>query len=253
MKYEKPSSLAPFLLVGERTRFVNVPHAADLAHEIVHEDCYYLDRIPDGSMVFDVGACYGMFGLMMVVEKKCSAVMYEPSLLNWTVAGLNHHLNRDNFAPDDALVFRTGIGGERRVRGDFSYHPGHPAGSGFLINTDQKEEVQVLRLSEEIAFRRDYRPVVVKLDCEGSEKEIFDQDPGFIDMADVITMEWHYHAGPHCRDILLSKGFDVIITGCGLPRPPWNKDIERGMLFAWKTGEHGAVTDRSEVPAAVGE
>jgi len=232
MKFEELHPMAPVFKAGS-VHFVNVPGAALIVKEIVEDDCYHLDRIPDGSMIFDVGGCYGEFGLICAIEKKCKVAMYEPSRMNWQIAGLNYKLNEDQFEAGDILMFHAAIGGEENLGREFFYVPNHPAGSGFCMIGGELELVPTLRLSDQIVLRKTSSPVVVKFDCEGAEREIFDQDPGWMSMADIITMEWHYTDGEHYRDILQSHGFEVSLEG--LPHEPWHKELPRGMIFAQKS------------------
>ncbi len=51
-------------------------------------------------------------------------------------------------------------------------------------------------------------PFAVKLDCEGSESEIFDS-PVWLACVNWLAMEWHNCDGDRYADTLRNLGFDV--------------------------------------------
>jgi hypothetical protein len=117
---------------------------------------------------------------------------------------------------------------------DFSFWPDHPGGSGFRnINGGVVVKSHCVRLSDIVEGIGNKKPIVVKLDCEGSERSIFEDDNGWIKSVCMVVMEWHNHDGDYYRDILQSFGFDVFLEGGGPhPRPAWNKSIGGGLLIA---------------------
>lgn len=224
----------PFITCGN-ARFLNLPHAKAVLNEVWDEDCYRLNEIPDGSIVLDVGAFYGEFGLICAVNKGCAVVAYEPSKINRDVTSLNFKLNG---ASGRYFLRDCGIAGTKS-RSSFSYREDHPAGSLFNYphQFGKEEFVICLTLSSEIENVRVRfgleRPITVKLDCEGSEVGIFQDDPDWIEHVDIVTMEWHNHDGDLYAGILEKHGFDVELEGGGpKPRPKWDKSIGGGLLFA---------------------
>lgn len=221
---------APFITCG-KTRLLNVPHAAEVIREVWDEDCYRLNEIPDGSIILDVGAFYGEFGLICHVNKGCTVWAFEPSEENCDVLCLNKNLNdvKGQFIPH-----RYAISSDETFKA-FKYRPEHPAGS--MVVDEEFPLVASHKLSSElrevIMFYGNEFPIVVKLDCEGSERSIFEDDPDWIPMVNIVTMEWHNHDGDFYAAILEKHGFDVQLEGGGpKPRPAWNKSIGGGYLFA---------------------
>jgi FkbM family methyltransferase len=224
-------------------KFLDVPNAKALTNEIFEEDCYNFDRIPAGSIVLDIGACYGEFAIRCAVEKRCLVVAYEPSIENCAVLEINRELNgigTDRFATLPCAVGKAG-------RRNFLHRADHPAGS--LLEEEAKKHgvpgegyvVDVVDLADQIERIRGRwgdLPICVKMDCEGAEHEIFG-DLSWIDQVRVVAMEWHNFDGDHFRKILEPKGFAVTVEGGG-PKPRPLFDNATG-LWTWKGQPWGAI------------
>jgi len=236
-----PHSSEAFITRGS-IKFLNVPHAAALVNEIFDEDCYSFDRIPPDTIVLDIGAFYGEFGIRCAVEKHCRVIAYEPSSENRTILELNRRLNdlkTENFVVSPLAI---GTPGTRL----FSHRSLHPAGSLLAteaakhvaadIGTSSTYEVECVGILGEIQKAKDSwgdLPVCVKMDCEGAEHEIFANYADWIGQVSVIAMEWHNYDGDHFHSILAAQGFATHVEGGGpKPRPVWDPSIGAGLLFA---------------------
>lgn len=223
----------PFITCG-KTRLLNLPYAEEVIREVWDEDCYRLNEIPDGSIVLDVGAFYGEFGLICAVNKGCTVWAYEPTRANLDISELNRAINRQGLRH---TIYHSAIGSSRSSLGKIYYRPDHPAGSGMDQYSGSVEEpVYVNTLDFELDRAIDKFgeriPITVKLDCEGSEAEIF-KDESWIPHVDIVTMEWHNHDGDFYAGILEKHGFNVELEAGGpKPRPKWDKSIGGGLLFA---------------------
>jgi FkbM family methyltransferase len=231
-----PDPGSPIITVG-RTRFLNVPHAKAVIDEVWNDDCYRLNDIPDGSTVIDVGAFYGEFSLICEKEKNCNVAAIEPNPDSWMIFRLNCVLN---LSVTGVYSERLCIGGTDGVRTLF-IKPGHPAGSslipydGYVPNGTVKAITMENAVKESIKLFRDNAPICVKFDCEGAEEEIFNGDLAWLDKVSIVTMEWHNRDGYIYGNILSDLGFKVSLEGGGpKPRPPYDKNIAGGLLFATK-------------------
>lgn len=222
----------PFITCG-KTRLLNLPYAEEVVREVWDEDCYRLNEIPDGSVVLDVGAFYGEFGLICRWNKQCIVWAYEATRQNAEISEFNSIANGIGM---NYILYRCAIGAASSV-GKVFYWPHHPAGSALSPYVGVcPDTVSVKTLDYEIRrCRESYgfdKPITVKLDCEGSEAEIF-KDESWIPHVDIVTMEWHNHDGDFYAGILEKHGFNVELEAGGpKPRPKWDKSIGGGLLFA---------------------
>lgn len=196
----------PYLTYGS-LRLLNLPAAKPLYDEVLKEDCYRMADIPNGSAVIDVGAFYGEFGIWCAVEKGCSVLMFEPSPY-WEVARINMELNCRK-VPDKILVLNAAISKSEGLC-DYFYRSEHPAGSRIsdaqMLSTTP---VRCTSLKSQIPKTLSpLSPVCIKMDCEGSEREIF-EDESWIPLVHVVKLEWHNKDGHKYRDILVRHGFEV--------------------------------------------
>jgi FkbM family methyltransferase len=228
---------APVLSYGA-VKLLDVQHARGLANEIFTEDCYNFARIPFDTIVLDIGACYGEFAIRCAVERRSKVIAYEPSAENRTILEKNCHLN--NLTAAQILVSPLAIGtpGQRT----FMHRADHPAGSMFEAEAHKHgcsgtsytvECANILDQIREAKQRWGDLPVVVKIDCEGAEHEIFANYVEWIDQVAVIALEWHCYDGAHFQKLIEPKGFSVLVEGGGpKPRPRCDPTIGAGLLFA---------------------
>ena len=190
---------------------IDAPEVGQIIKEVFDGDCYHINEIPEGSTVIDVGAFYGEFSLMCAVLRGCSVLAYEPSPETFSVLLKNLSLNGEKakaIKPHDIGV--SNFCGEAV----FSHWPLHPGGSGFREIPDSTQSaVKVVPIADPVLVAEHRgRPIVVKLDCEGSEREIF-SDIAWLKKVQMVAMEWHNCDGQFYRGILESKGFKVTTDG----------------------------------------
>lgn len=146
------------------------PNGAGVVDEVVDNDCYRIDNVEPGSTVIDIGANVGTFS-MMCAQRGCTVYAFEASKRNYDILLLNIELN-DKY--DLIHPFNVGVTGRSGMR-MFGERSDHPAGSGFCLPPE------VCRVSRMVAcvsltdllFDLQMRDLVLKMDCEGSEVDIF--------------------------------------------------------------------------------
>jgi FkbM family methyltransferase len=196
----------PILTYG-KVRLLNVPKAKVVADEIFVENCYKLEQLPLGSIVLDVGAMYGEFGIYCAVELGCEVFLYEPSP-SWEIAGLNLVLNRmENIS---SRLFPFAIGEGRPSVRKFSHSVELPYTSRLddLGGLEVPCNSMAFAISQAKLKAGSHLPICVKLDCEGAEREIFN-DESWLEDVSIVMLEFHFKDGPRYREILQRKGFFV--------------------------------------------
>jgi len=197
---------SPFLNFGS-VRLINLDYARAVYEEVLgDEDCYRKAKIREGSIVIDVGGFCGEFGIWCALEKRCNVFIYEPSE-HHLIARFNAILNG---CP--VYVFHAAIGNSIGLR-RFKYKP-EAATSSQLSDDAEGVSVECFTLKHEIAKAKELfgdLPVCVKLDCEGAEREIFD-DESWLDGVYSVLLEFHYKDGERYREILRRHGFTLDTT-----------------------------------------
>lgn len=124
----------------------------------------------------------------------------------------NIGLGKDN--RKETFLFDKNCKGNCGIRGKLS-----PSYSNN-VNALEKE-VQICEASLEIRKILDEvnndRKVIIKMDCEGAEYEIFDNlfKTGMINKIDVIILEWHDRGSQVIEEILTESGFNFFSKSLG--------------------------------------
>jgi FkbM family methyltransferase len=219
--------MSPFLTYGNLT-LLNVEGMKAAYDEVLVEDCYRREQIPQGAIVLDVGGFGGEFGIWCDKNRDACVRIYEPSPIG-IVAEANCRISES-----EAWVVSAAIGNSNCDR-FIEFSTAHPTGSHFADVVDGEcvsplKKVICLTLPEQIRDMRNRYgaglPVVVKLDCEGAEREIFD-DESWLPEVHMVLLEFHFKDGERYREILRRHGFTVETNES-------NPEAWRGLIWATK-------------------
>ena len=144
---------------------------------------------------------------------------FEPVLETFNQAKLNFEFNKakskvvefNNFGlgknnRNETFIFDNNFKGNTGVRGELSNSYSNNLNT-TEVKVEIKEATSVLRkvLDENLNAT-----IVVKMDCEGAEYEIFENilETGFIKEVDVFMLEWHDKGSKYIEDILIANDFN---------------------------------------------
>jgi FkbM family methyltransferase len=219
------------VLFYEGFALINAPHATEVAEEVIDRDCYQVSNIPVNSMVIDIGGFYGEFALHVALARFCRVHVYEPHYMNFEILQANIMINgQDNtiIPYDQAVSDKFGDVG-------IISHPENTAKSAICA-TSSSEHGTIATTMDEVIKRAMIAAgtcgndsISVKIDCEGSEAEIFSTTK-WIAFVDYVAMEWHNSDGHIYADILQQRGFDVELSGCD--GAPYDSSFLGGLLIA---------------------
>lgn len=186
--------------------------------EVFFENPYQIEKIPNNSIVIDIGAHIGTFSIRCANDRDCTVYSYEPCKENYDLLIENIKINNLN---NKIKAFNKAVSNKSCIR-EFYIDPVHYAGCSFLLKD----------LTEQKLFDRPYHTVrigcvtlrqifddnnithcdILKLDCEGEEKNII-LDKNASDILDkiyMIILEHHWlFEGKKMTEYLRGKGFTV--------------------------------------------
>lgn len=217
--------------------YVETPEEIFIISEVfVDNDYYFLNN--DKCVVIDVGANVGIsslfFSTLPFVEK---IYTFEPVPDTYKQAEYNFNLNKtiskvvqhNNFGlgknnRPEVFIFNKEMKGNTGVRGLLS--PSYALSSKDFMEV----EVAICDASEKISIIKNENSgmkIVVKMDCEGAEYEIFENlaHSKCIDSIDVFMIEWHDKGSEAIEKTLQNANFNCFSRSLG-PRS--------GMIYAYK-------------------
>jgi FkbM family methyltransferase len=191
----------------------------------------YCFQLPGSWTVLDIGANVGIASLYFAAQPGVHQVIaFEPFPATADLFEAQMALNPELAAKISLLRFGLDAADGTfeasyvpALRGSMSIH-GLGAWRGGTEATGNRTTVAVRRASkvlEELAPRLANKPILAKIDCEGSEYGILrDLDATrAIDRIDAIVMEWHQHGPDELVAILLKNDFVVYHRGLGEGSP----------------------------------
>ncbi len=205
--------------------------------DIMLDDCYGLEGLPDTTVfVLDIGAHSGLFSLAARIRWPRAVIhAYEPNPAMrpfW-----EHQAKVGNFA-----VFPEALGAaEGFVSLDFGEDSVHTQ-----VHSDVRGEIRCRTLATAVS-RLGGRVDLVKMDCEGAEKDLLQNAEAWQNV-DRIAMEYHLWAGYSLADL---KGWLEKIGFLPGKVIPAGNDF--GLLFASRAGSGSAVANASVATVQPGE
>jgi FkbM family methyltransferase len=222
---------------SEVTIFVESPEEIFIISEVFVDRDYHFS-ISESAVVIDIGANIGIsslfFSTMTGVEKIYS---FEPVLDTYNQAKYNFSLNdkinkvvqinneglgKNNRS--EVFIFNKDMKGNTGVRGDLSpsYSSKDHVFSEVTVSIcDASEKISAIT-NENLG-----KKIVVKMDCEGAEYEIFENlvANNCLIRIDVFMIEWHDKGPKQIEDVLKNNNF------CFFSR---NLGPNSGMICAYK-------------------
>ena len=177
---------------GRKYYFLDTPQAPDLIKEIFGDNYhifYHGLEIEPGDVVLDIGACEGMFTVMMASQfPQIRVVSYEPVPRTFYKLVRNIGMNGvTNVEP-----FNIGVGGKpgamEFIMGQNEYSGGSSGVMTFDPRLHEKVEVEIKTLDEILA--QFPRVKLMKMDIEGMEYEAIYASK-LLERVENVVMEIH--------------------------------------------------------------
>ena len=179
----------------------------------------WIDQLPEGCKLWDIGANVGLYSIYAAKKKKCQVVSFEPSVFNLELLArnifLNQLQNKVSIVPL-ALSEKTGLnlmrmttvdwGGALSSFGQTFGWDGHPLSHKFEYTT------MGISMDEAISQLRLDAPAFIKMDVDGIEHIILRGGARFLSQARGILIEINDAFGGHaeeCRRLLGGAGLKL--------------------------------------------
>lgn len=188
----------------------------------------------DEVVVVDIGANIGLGSLFFSSKKNVKKIYsYEPVPLTYTQAKFNLDSNKNkvvelnNFGlgkidKEETFLFNKNVKGNTGSWGALS--------SSFVISEVEEINVVIKKASpilKEIINQNKKLKIVLKVDCEGAEYEIFEDldSAGILNEIDIVMIEWHDKGSIVLEEILLKYNFIYFSQ---------QVTINTGMIYAYR-------------------
>ncbi|MEQ9050789.1 MAG: FkbM family methyltransferase [Marinoscillum sp.] len=223
------------ILINSLELPIQTPEDLYILNEIWVNGCYNYHLPPEQMhFVIDIGMNVGFASLFFSRTKhplhifsfEPFAPTYHQAMINIKRNGASGDITTHNFGLGNAGTFdieysethrgRMGIWGTKLV--------------GEQIHSAKKERIEVRSFTDSIdhiVSKYPTTPVVLKVDCEGAEYDIFEGISNeFLDQVIIVMMEWHVKGPKPFIHQLAQRGFMILSE--------YKNNPKAGMLYAFK-------------------
>ncbi len=186
---------------------IQTPLDALIFKETVIDDCYLLLSLKDPQVIVDIGAAYGDFSwYAKKLYPAAQVVAYEPD-------PFHTDLLEKNILPLGCITKQEAVGATGQV--EMILHSDHTQSSAHTVKGIQPISThQVTSVTLHDALKEYNSVDLVKIDCEGAEKEIFEHtDPKVFSKIKRFSIEYHEFVVPGIRNqivnLLKKHGYEV--------------------------------------------
>jgi len=211
----------------------------EIIREEFYENPYFIEEIPENSVVLDLGAHIGTFTLHVAKMRGCKVYAYEPAPDLFNLLVENVELNK---LEDQIECFKQAVAGESGIR-KLWYHGVVSKGHSLFLDehpdADEtiKGSIMVPCVTLKQIFEENSLESVgcLKMDIEEAEREVFNEEAKpYLSKVEYLAMEWHNYDGEKYSEYMRGLGFSVLLTGTGEGADTYDPGFQRGMLYAWR-------------------
>lgn len=179
------------------------------------------------STVIDIGAYVGDSPIYFALKGAKRVIALEPNPLSYKLALENVKINQG--VSDVVTILNAGYGKDGTVKVNQEYI----STSMDLKSSEAGESIRIFSLKTLMSEVKADGRVVLKMDCEGCEYNLLDEDDETLRRFDQIVIEYHYGPERLVRR-LESAGFKVKFTEPHYSYNPWstNPHMQVGFIYA---------------------
>jgi len=192
-----------FTFKAYKLKFIE-PEKGDLIAVFAFEDYKFLN--PKDEVVIDIGANIGDSPIYFCIEGAKKAIALEPYPLNFELLTENININD---CTDKIELLNAGYGRDGLIRIDESFMPN--CASDLKESKDGKGKLINIYSLKTILSMFNVKEAVLKMDCEGCEYNLLNEDRDTIRRFKRIQIEYHY-GYEELYNYLKDNNFDVKYT-----------------------------------------
>lgn len=193
-------------------------------------DGIYNFRLDDSWVVVDIGFNIGMASLSFCLNGASKVYAFEP--LEPTLRKGKEVMSQNPQYLDRIEIFNFGLAGaDGAFDVQYDYETKGNIGIGdWKVDSGRFEHIQVkdcFKVLEPIFREWSDKQILLKVDCEGAEYDIFNRlnETGLLSEVDLIVLEFHFQGADILIEILEKNRFQYLIKG---------EDQQIGLIYAWK-------------------
>ncbi len=161
----------------------------------------------------DIGFNIGSVSVLKAQDEKCKKIYaFEPFKETYEIGMKNVHNNKN---AEKIEVYNFGLAAHDHVA-VINYNSERPGAMSSIKNVfsiGEKTEIELKKANKILAplLEKHSEKVILKIDCEGSEFEIFElfNTVKFLNKIDMVLMEWHFKSPQRLIEILKNNNFTV--------------------------------------------
>jgi len=218
-------SIVSFSFKGYKLKFIE-PLKGDLIAVFVNEEYNFLD--PKDEVVIDIGANIGDTPVYFCVEGAKKVIALEPYPYTFKLLSENVNING---CTDKIISFNAGYSKDGLMRIDESFIPN--TSSDLKESRDEKGKLINLYSLKTLISMFNIEEAVLKMDCEGCEYNLLNEDRDTIRRFKRIQIEYHY-GYEELYKYLRDNNFDVKYTESRSSYNPYasNPNMKIGYIYA---------------------
>lgn len=199
---------------------------------------YHIEKVPENSVVLDLGAHIGTFALHVAKMRGCKVYAYEPAPDTFKLLVENVRMNN---LDDQIKCFKQAVASKSGIRKLWICGKTSAPGYGLFLDEHPDAEeiitgfemVQCVTLKQIFDENKIKHVGCLKMDIEEAEREVFSEESKpYLSKVNYLAMEWHNYDGQKYSEYMKKLGFSVLLMGTGEGSETYEPSFQRGMLYA---------------------
>lgn len=201
-EFDPCTNITSFTFINKTVKLIDADYNGDVMGVFYNEE--YKDLQVTDETVVDIGANIGDSAIYFAIKGAKQVIALEPYPMTFKSLAENVKINRYS---DKVITLNAGYGKDNYIKVDPEKRS---IGSTDLKSSDTGLEIPLISLRT-IVIDYSIKNAVLKIDCEGCEYGILEEDPKNLEVFQEIKIEYHY-GYDRLVDFLKNCGYNVTWT-----------------------------------------